>query len=108
MYGTIASQFNDPGTNALFAALIEKINEKMGSSWMASFSKDAKVEKQNIIIPNSRRYYLREISETVRNYHKKAEEQVDFARRLFQLEGAIEAVKESEVRKWRAWLFEIS
>jgi isobutyryl-CoA mutase len=96
VYGTIASQFNDPGTNALFAALIEKINEKMGSRWMASFSKDAKVEKQNIIIPNSRRYYLREISEAVRNYHKKAEEQVRFARRLFQLDGAIEAVKESE------------
>ena len=30
VYGTIASQFNDPGTNALFAALIEKINEKSG------------------------------------------------------------------------------
>lgn len=28
VYGTIASQFNDPGTNALFAALVEKINEK--------------------------------------------------------------------------------
>ena len=30
VYGTIASQFNDPGTNALFAALIEKFNEKIG------------------------------------------------------------------------------
>ena len=31
VYGTIASQFNDPGTNALFAALIEKLNEKTGT-----------------------------------------------------------------------------
>lgn len=52
------------------------------------------VEKQNVIIPNDRRYYLREIAETVRNYHRKAEEQSDLARRLFQLEGAIEAVGE--------------
>lgn len=95
VYGTIASQFNDPGTNALFAALIEKVNEKMGLNWKVPFSKDVKVEKQNVIIPNSRRYYLREISDTVRNYHKKAEEQVRLARKLFQLEGAIAAAKET-------------
>lgn len=96
VYGTIASQFNDPGTNALFAALVEKINEKMSTNWEVPFSKDALVEKQNVIIPNSRRYYLREISETVRNYHKKAEEQVRLARRLFQLEGALQAVREKD------------
>jgi isobutyryl-CoA mutase len=99
VYGTIASQFNDPGTNALFAALVEIVDEKMGFNWEVPFSKIAKVEKQNVIIPNSRRYYLREISDTVRNYHKKAEEQVRFARKLFQLEGAIEAVNEKEVNQ---------
>ena len=95
VYGTIASQFNDPGTNALFAALVNKINEKAGTDWTTSFSTNAVVEKQNVIIPNDRRYYLREISETVRGYHKLAAEQADLARRLFQLEGTIEAVKES-------------
>ncbi|WMX55578.1 fused isobutyryl-CoA mutase/GTPase IcmF [Peribacillus sp. R9-11] len=96
VYGTIASQFNDPGTNALFAALIEKLNEKAGTEWSTTFSKEAEVYKQNVIIPTDRRYYLREISDTVRSYHKRASEQVRFARRLFQLEGAIEAVKENE------------
>jgi isobutyryl-CoA mutase len=96
VYGTIASQFNDPGTNALFAALVNKINEKAGTDWTTSFSTHAVVEKQNVIIPNDRRYYLREISETVRSYHKHAAEQADLARRLFQIEGAIEAVKEKE------------
>ena len=94
VYGTIASQFNDQGTNALFAALIEKINEKAGTNWVTSFSKNAVVEKQNVIIPNERRYYLREISETVRRYHQKAEAQAGIARKLFQIEGAIAAVKE--------------
>jgi isobutyryl-CoA mutase len=94
VYGTIASQFNDKGTNALFAALIRTINEKAGTAWTTSFDVSAKVEKQNVIIPNDRRYYLREITETVRNYHKKAEEQVGYARKLFQLEGAMEAVKD--------------
>lgn len=96
VYGTIASQFNDPGTNALFAALIEKINEKASTAWHTSFTKNAIVEKQNVIIPTDRRYYLREISETVRGYHKKAEEQANIARKLFQLEGAILAVKEAD------------
>ncbi|MEW4328653.1 methylmalonyl-CoA mutase family protein [Rossellomorea marisflavi] len=94
VYGTIASQFNDPGTNALFAAVVDTVNGKMNLGWETGFSKDVDVEKQNVIIPNDRRYYLREIAETVRNYHRKAEEQSDLARRLFQLEGAIEAVGE--------------
>ncbi|MBT2657736.1 methylmalonyl-CoA mutase family protein [Bacillus sp. ISL-18] len=93
VYGTIASQFNDQGTNALFAALVEVINEKAGTEWVTSFSKEAVVEKQNVIIPTDRRYYLREITETVRGYHRKAEAQANIARKLFQLEGAIEAVQ---------------
>ncbi|TKC16899.1 fused isobutyryl-CoA mutase/GTPase IcmF [Robertmurraya kyonggiensis] len=96
IYGTIASQFNDPGTNALFAALLEILNEKAGTDWTTSFSKNAQVEKQNIIIPNDRRYYLREISETVRKYHKSAEEQADLARKLFQIEGTMEIVQGNE------------
>ncbi|WNS75307.1 methylmalonyl-CoA mutase family protein [Bacillus sp. DTU_2020_1000418_1_SI_GHA_SEK_038] len=99
VYGTIASQFNDPGTNAVFAAIIEKLNEKAGTEWSTTFSKHALVEKQNVIIPNEQRYYLREISETVRGYHKKAEEQANLARKLFQLEGAILAVKEQEANE---------
>jgi isobutyryl-CoA mutase len=94
VYGTIASQFNDPGTNALFAALVAKLNEKAGTNWKTSFSTEVEVEKQNVIIPADRRYYLREISETVRGYHKLATQQAKLARSLFQLEGALEAVKE--------------
>ncbi|NMH73819.1 methylmalonyl-CoA mutase [Bacillus sp. RO2] len=91
VYGTIASQFNDLGTNTLFAALLELMNEKTGSSYSSSLPTSKDVEKQNVIIPNDRRYYLREISETVRNYHKMAAEQVELARKLFQLDGAMEA-----------------
>lgn len=91
VYGTIASQFNDLGTNTLFAALLELMNEKTGSSYESSLPTSKDVEKQNVIIPNDRRYYLREISDTVRNYHKMAAEQVELARKLFQLDGAMEA-----------------
>ncbi|WP_246944509.1 fused isobutyryl-CoA mutase/GTPase IcmF [Bacillus pinisoli] len=96
VYGTIASQFNDKGTNSLFAALVEVINQKCEKQWSSTFSKDNVVEKQNVIIPNNRRYYLREIADAVRNYHKKSEEQVEAARKLFQLDGAIEALEGQE------------
>lgn len=96
VYGTIASQFNDPGTNALFAAIIEKFNEVLHLGWSTSYSKKEVVEKHDIIIPNSRRYYLREIADTVRNYHKRVEEQVEYARKLFQIEGTIELTKGNE------------
>ncbi|MBQ0138685.1 MAG: methylmalonyl-CoA mutase family protein [Kurthia sp.] len=95
VFGTIASQFNDKGTNSLFAALVHTINDKLGYDWKTSYEEFVKTQKQNVIIPNDRRYYLREISETVRNYHQKSAQQVDVARRLFTLHGAIEAVKET-------------
>ncbi|MCM3797818.1 methylmalonyl-CoA mutase family protein [Caldibacillus thermoamylovorans] len=96
VYGTIASQFNDPGTNALFAAIIEKFNEVLHLGWSTTYSKKEIVEKHDIIIPNSRRYYLREIADSVRNYHKRVEEQVEYARKLFQIEGTIELTKGNE------------
>ena len=87
VFGTIASQFNDLGTNSLFAALVAKINEKFGSDWQTSYEQFVKTQKQNVVIPNDRRYYLREISESVRNYHKHAEQQAILATKWYQLEG---------------------
>ena len=93
IYGTIASQFNDRGTNALFAALVNKINEKFGYNWQTSYEIVSTTEKQDVIIPNDRRFYLREIVETVRNYHKKAEQQSELATRLYQIEGTIKELQ---------------
>ncbi|MRX71102.1 methylmalonyl-CoA mutase [Bacillus lacus] len=95
VYGTIASQFNDPGTNTLFLALLKVINQKAQKNWESKLIGVKKVEKQNVIIPPERRYYLRELSETIRNYHKQSEIQASLARRLFQVEGALECAEES-------------
>ncbi len=95
VYGTIASQFNDPGTNTLFNALLSLINERANKDWSSSLPSVKDVQKQNLIIPPDRRYYLREITDTVRNYHKTANEQVEIARRLFQVEGTLEELRNS-------------
>lgn len=96
VYGTIASQFNDLGTNTLFAKILELINEKSGFHWQSTLPVVKEVEKQNVIIPPERRYYLREICETVRNYHHHSEKQADIATKLFQVKGALEALAEQE------------
>lgn len=96
VYGTIASQFNDAGTNQLFAALIEMLNVRANLEWSTSFSKKGTVEKQNVIIPNDRRYYLREIADTVYRYKKTAENEAEIARRFYQLEGALREVRKTE------------
>ncbi|KYG90202.1 fused isobutyryl-CoA mutase/GTPase IcmF [Metasolibacillus sp. FSL H7-0170] len=96
VYGTIASQFNDKGTNSLFAALVKTINEKFELDWETAYEQSIKTQKQDVIIPNERRYYLREITDAVRGYHKKAEQQVEFARKLYQLEGTRQQLAASE------------
>ncbi|MBO1511984.1 fused isobutyryl-CoA mutase/GTPase IcmF [Metabacillus bambusae] len=96
VYGTIASQFNDLGTNTLFARLLDLINEKANKKWQTSLPVADDVEKQNVIIPPERRYYLREISETVRNYHKQSEEQANAATKLFQVKGTVETLTGQE------------
>lgn len=96
VYGTIASQFNDKGTNILFAALVEKLNAATDSDWTTSYTDSIADQKQTVIIPPDRSHYLREIASTIRNYHAKSKQQEELARRVFQLEGAIEAVQEAE------------
>ncbi|WP_371069710.1 fused isobutyryl-CoA mutase/GTPase IcmF [Sediminibacillus sp. JSM 1682029] len=99
VFGTIASQFNDAGTNTLFAAIVEKLNEDFEWENTTSFAKSKLVEKQNVIIPNDCRHYLRDIASIVKNYHKKAEDQASVARKIEHLQATVELVENEEVEK---------
>ena len=88
VFGTIASQFNDPGTNVLFANLMKMVEKKTDSSWPTNYDSEIqKVTKQNLIIPPDRIGYLGEIVQTVYQYRKFSEEQVNLVRKLYQLKG---------------------
>lgn len=88
VFGTIASQFNDPGTNVLYRTLLDVINSKKGSNWRSSLLITEKESLKKYIIPPDRIHYLGEIVQAVRGYRKQVKEQVDVARKLFQLTGA--------------------
>lgn len=95
VYGTTASQFNDPGVNQLFANLLKKIKEKTGVDFYTSHHETGEIPEKIYIIPPKRVRYLSEISDTVRNYNKWAIEQSRIAQRLFSLKQSIEVLKET-------------
>ncbi|QXE85208.1 methylmalonyl-CoA mutase family protein [Geomonas nitrogeniifigens] len=93
VYGTIASQFNDPGTNVLYRALLDRVNEKKESGWQSRLQIAERESLKQYIIPPDRVHYLGEIVQAVRGYRKGVEEQAAVARTLFQLSGARKEVK---------------
>ncbi len=98
VFGTTASQFNDPGVNSLYLFLLEKIKEKTGKEFKLHTHHKFELTKKIHIIPPSRVRYLSEISETVRGYNKWAEQQSDIAQRLYSLKQSIEEVDKEEDR----------
>ena len=92
VFGTIASQFNDPGTNVLYRALLDVINGRKGTEWHSSLQISEKESLKKYVIPTDRIHYLGEIVQAVRGYRRQVSEQVGVARRLFQLSGAREVL----------------
>ncbi|MDQ0160578.1 fused isobutyryl-CoA mutase/GTPase IcmF [Alkalibacillus salilacus] len=98
VFGTIASQFNDAGTNTLFAAMIETLNERYDWNVEVPFDTSVKIaEKQNLIIPPERRQYLRDIAETVRGYKEHARRQSELASKVYQLKGTKDELAGHEI-----------
>jgi isobutyryl-CoA mutase len=91
VFGSIASQFNDPGMNALYKAVIQKISEvKPEANLKSTFTSHDEVSEKIYVIPPKRVRYLSEIAETIRGYNKRVEQQADVAQKLY-------ALKESQV-----------
>ena len=92
VFGTIASQFNDAGTNELYQFLIQKLNEKTSFVNKSSLKFSLKKDKQQFIIPPSRTRYLSEITENNRNYTKQSFQQKEIAQKLFGIYKTIESI----------------
>jgi methylmalonyl-CoA mutase len=83
VYGTIASQFNDPGMNKLYKAVMDKLVKKAGADLKSSFSFSDEMSEKIFVIPPSRTRYLSEIAENNRAYDKNANIQVELAQKLY-------------------------
>ena len=84
--GTIASQFNDPGTNELYRRMMNTLAEKTGAELTSTFAAEQSNSEKVFIIPPARTRYLSEIAETNRAYDRWVDKQADLA-------GRVQAVK---------------
>ena len=97
VFGTIASQFNDPGMNNLYQAIMNKIAEKKGNKLKSDFAITKEMSEKIFVIPPARTRYLSEISENNRAYDKWVDEQVEVAEKLYALQKSIESLKASNI-----------
>ena len=95
VFGTIASQFNDPGTNRLYKNLIDRISEKTGFKLKSTFQVTHEVSEKVFVIPPNRTRYLSEISESNRAYDKWVTAQSEIAQTLYGMTRTIAHVKTS-------------
>jgi methylmalonyl-CoA mutase len=104
IYGTIASQFNDPGVNALYGKLIETINAKTKAEFNTSYKTETEESEKIFIIPPKRVRYLSEIAENNRKYDGWVEEQSKIAGRLYSWHKVINELDEEGKDSETQWM----
>ena len=99
VFGTIASQFNDPGTNQLYKHLMDKVVEKTGADLNSTFTITREMSEKVFVIPPHRTRYLSEISENNRKYDQWVNEQAKVAQNLYALHRTIDLLKSKQLSK---------
>ncbi|WP_348824198.1 methylmalonyl-CoA mutase family protein [Flavobacterium aestuarii] len=92
VFGTIASQFNDPGMNTLYKSIMDKIVEKTGSDLKSAFEITREMSEKIFVIPPHRTRYLSEIAENNRKYDAIALSQEQVAQKLYGIFKTLESV----------------
>jgi methylmalonyl-CoA mutase len=95
VYGTIAARFNDDGVTSLYFGVRDAlVGVGLNLPGEGRLQKPATrtSTKASAIVPGARVRYLAEISETVRNYKQRAEEQAQIAREKQHLTTAANLV----------------
>ncbi|WP_246722990.1 methylmalonyl-CoA mutase family protein [Aliikangiella sp. G2MR2-5] len=98
VYGTIASQFNDPGTNELYRNLMNLVNEKTEAALETSFEITKEMSEKNYIIPPKRTRYLAEIAENNRGYDDWVNEQAEVAQKVQSVNATIEMAEDDSLK----------
>lgn len=99
VYGTIASQFNDPGMNSLYLAIVDKLNSKTGIQLQSKIKSSPEISEKIYIIPPARTRYLTEITDTIRKYDNWAEEQAAIAQSLYNLRNTSKLLTDANAKK---------
>ena len=113
VFGTIASRFNDDGTNGLYREMVKSL-----SGTLSKFTESSLLERKyshvstnrNALIPALRSGHLHEISESIRTYYEKTKlyqekaSSFDAFERVMKIDALSDALKsECHKGKEEAW-----
>ncbi|MDX1469689.1 MAG: methylmalonyl-CoA mutase family protein, partial [Acidimicrobiia bacterium] len=87
IYLTVASDFNDPGTNRFYQAFVAALDSS-GMALESSLELPTDEGEKQHVVPPHRTRYLAEIVDEVRRYNDWVADQAAAADRLYRLEGA--------------------
>lgn len=104
VFGTIASQFNDPGMNQLYKAVMDLLEEKTEADLNSSFEISSAMSEKIFVIPPARTRYLSEIAENNRAYDNRALQQQQVAQKLYGIYKTLESVLGAKPKMSRAGL----
>ena len=97
VFGTIASQFNDPGMNTLYKRIMDKLVEKTEADLHSKMEITTAMSEKIFVIPPARVRYLSEIAENNRSYDDKVDEQVLVAQKLYGIHQTIASITNGSV-----------
>lgn len=97
IFGTMASQFNDPGMNALFAEVVRVIKRKTEIELVSGECVNSELGNTSIektyIIPPDRVRYLAEITESSKAYSEWVNEQCKIAMQMYNVRGVMDMIE---------------
>ncbi len=93
VFGTIASQFNDPGTNALYRRIMDAVSEKSNGKFSSQLELEYGDPEKQYIIPPARVRYLSEITEESRKYNSWADNQAQIAGQIQAMSQTMDLVQ---------------
>ncbi|MBS0418481.1 MAG: methylmalonyl-CoA mutase family protein [Proteobacteria bacterium] len=99
VYPTIASRFNDPGVNRLFAAMCQALTNKQISPalWQVADAGPTELVAREPLIPGQRTRYLAEIAQHGRAVREDLKGQEDAARRAFGIYQALKTLHDAQL-----------
>lgn len=96
VFGTIASQFNDPGTNRLYKTIIDTLNKETEAEFKSELPISLDESEKIFIIPPKRTRYLSEIVENNHRYDARLEEQSNLVSQLYALKASAELISNKD------------
>ncbi|CAN5170114.1 methylmalonyl-CoA mutase family protein [soil metagenome] len=85
VYDTIASDFNDPGTNRFYLALLGALGAKTGVAFESRLGLPVDPVDKQAVVPPARVRYLAEVAESNREYDLWAKQQAEKAEVAYRL-----------------------